>query len=81
MVRCGGFQNVNVPYFRPYNQLKLTGKFSMAEMHAWVTYCLPELPERTPAGDSATFQFVSTFLDTMLECVYRLVLNISDYSL
>ncbi|XP_041358571.1 Bardet-Biedl syndrome 7 protein homolog isoform X2 [Gigantopelta aegis] len=56
---------------RPYNTLKLTGSFSLAEMHNWVCFCLPELPERTPAGDTATFHFESTFLNTQLECCYR----------
>ena len=59
--------------FRPYNVLKLTGVFSLAEVHSWVSFCLPELPERTPAGDSVTFHFCSTFLDTMLECSYKCV--------
>ncbi len=61
-------------HFRPFNRLQLTGNFSMAEMHSWVSFCLPELPERTPAGDVATFTFLSTFLSTMLECTYRSVL-------
>ncbi|XP_064637282.1 Bardet-Biedl syndrome 7 protein homolog isoform X2 [Lineus longissimus] len=56
---------------KPHNTLKLTGNFSLAEMHSWVCFCLPELPERTPAGDSCTFQFTSTFLNTQLQCCYR----------
>ena len=58
-------------YFRPYNTLKLTGQFSQAEVHSWVYFCMPELPERTPVGDTVTFHFMSTFLDTMLECSYK----------
>ncbi|XP_046325809.1 Bardet-Biedl syndrome 7 protein homolog isoform X2 [Haliotis rufescens] len=56
---------------RPHNSLTLTGQFSLAEIHSWVCFCLPELPDRTPAGDSVTFHFVSTFLSTQLECSYR----------
>ncbi|XP_070553841.1 BBSome complex member BBS7-like isoform X2 [Ptychodera flava] len=56
---------------RPMNTLKLTGQFSLAEIHSWVCFCLPELPERTPSGDSVNFNFLSTFLDTQLECTYR----------
>ncbi|KAK6172249.1 hypothetical protein SNE40_015952 [Patella caerulea] len=56
---------------RPCNTLKLTGQFSLAEVHNWVCFCLPELPERTPAGDTMVFHFTSTFLDTQLECSYR----------
>ncbi|XP_052674145.1 Bardet-Biedl syndrome 7 protein homolog isoform X3 [Crassostrea angulata] len=55
---------------RPLNTIKLSGPFSLAEVHSWVCFCLPELPERTPPGDCITFHFVSTFLDTQLECVY-----------
>ncbi|XP_052252267.1 Bardet-Biedl syndrome 7 protein homolog isoform X2 [Dreissena polymorpha] len=55
---------------RPHNSLKLTGQFSQGEMHSWVCFCLPELPEKTPPGDSVQFHFVSTFLDTQLECLY-----------
>ncbi|XP_063422999.1 Bardet-Biedl syndrome 7 protein homolog isoform X4 [Mytilus trossulus] len=55
---------------RPLNTVKLTGQFSLAEIHSWVSFCLPELPERTPPGETITFHFMSTFLDTLLECVY-----------
>ena len=56
---------------RPLNKLRLLGSFSVAEMHSWVVSCLPEVPDRTPAGDVVTFSFVSTFLNTVLECTYR----------
>ncbi|BFZ14686.1 hypothetical protein BsWGS_17726 [Bradybaena similaris] len=56
---------------RSHNTLTLRGQFSLAEVHSWLLFCLPELPERTPAGDSANFQFSSTFLDTQLDCTYR----------
>ncbi|XP_071527283.1 BBSome complex member BBS7-like isoform X2 [Panulirus ornatus] len=55
---------------RPYNTLTLKGQFTLPEIHAWVVFCLPELPERTPAEEHAEFTFVSTFLDTQLQCVY-----------
>ncbi|XP_065310019.1 BBSome complex member BBS7-like isoform X1 [Dermacentor albipictus] len=56
---------------RPLNVLKLCGPFSLAEMHAWLVLSLPEVAERPPATDSATLHFVSTFLGTLLTCVYR----------
>lgn len=56
---------------RPLNTLKLTGQFSLAEMHSWIHFSLPEVPERPPASDTASFQFVSTFLNTQLDCTYR----------
>ena len=43
----------------------------MAEMHTWISFCLPEVPEKPPALDEATFIFMSTFLDTMLQVDYR----------
>eukprot|EP00794_Sanderia_malayensis_P007541 gene7541-8378_t len=56
---------------RPYNTLRLTGAFSLSEVHSWITMVLPEVPERTPAGDEVTFNFMSTFLETHLECNYK----------
>lgn len=55
---------------RPTNKLKLNGSFSLAEMHSWVHYCVPELPEKTPAENEATFFFINTFLGTQLEINY-----------
>ncbi|XP_059178625.1 Bardet-Biedl syndrome 7 protein homolog isoform X3 [Physella acuta] len=56
---------------RPHNTLTLKGQFSLTEIHSWLFFCLPELPEKPPAGDLASFQFSSTFLDTQLDCTYR----------
>ncbi|XP_053317390.1 Bardet-Biedl syndrome 7 protein [Spea bombifrons] len=56
---------------RPMNTLSLTGQFSFAEIHSWVVFCLPEVPEKTPVGENITFYFQNTFLDTQLECSYR----------
>lgn len=55
---------------RPMNRLSLVGQFSLAEIHSWVVFCLPEVPEKTPAGDSTTFYFNNTFLGTQLEAKY-----------
>ena len=62
-------------WYRPHNRLTLRGLFSAAEVHSWVNFCLPELPERAPAGDSVNFLFQSTFLDTQLSCTYRYVMS------
>ncbi|XP_068596580.1 Bardet-Biedl syndrome 7 protein [Brachionichthys hirsutus] len=56
---------------RPVNRLSLVGHFSFAEIHSWVVFCLPEVPEKTPAGESITFYFQNTFLGTQLEATYR----------
>uniref|UniRef100_A0A3B5Q1E5 Bardet-Biedl syndrome 7 n=1 Tax=Xiphophorus maculatus TaxID=8083 RepID=A0A3B5Q1E5_XIPMA len=55
---------------RPMNQLSLVGQFSFAEIHSWVVFCLPEVPEKTPAGESVTFYFHNTFLGTQIEATY-----------
>uniref|UniRef100_A0A3Q3IW34 Bardet-Biedl syndrome 7 n=1 Tax=Monopterus albus TaxID=43700 RepID=A0A3Q3IW34_MONAL len=55
---------------RPMNRLSLVGQFSFAEIHSWVVFCLPEVPEKTPAGDCITFCFQNTFLGTQLESTY-----------
>ncbi|XP_076807399.1 BBSome complex member BBS7-like isoform X2 [Clavelina lepadiformis] len=56
---------------RPMNTLTLSGPFSIAEIHSWIAFCLPDLPERPPTGDVVTLYFINTFLDTQLECIYR----------
>ncbi|XP_063692711.1 Bardet-Biedl syndrome 7 protein homolog [Bolinopsis microptera] len=56
---------------RPMNTLKLSGKFSLGEVHSWIGYCIPEVPDKCPSGESITMFFQSTFLDTQLECNYR----------
>ncbi|XP_069781264.1 Bardet-Biedl syndrome 7 protein isoform X2 [Narcine bancroftii] len=60
-----------IDHNRPVNSLTLTGQFSFAEIHSWVVFCLPEVPDKVPVGDSITFYFQNTFLDTQLECIYR----------
>ena len=70
-VRLASLSPAPCPTRRPYNRLTLTGKFSYAEVHAWLAFCLPEVPERPPSADTATLCFVSTFLDTMLHIAYR----------
>ena len=57
---------------RPHNTLKLSGAFSLAEMHTWLGFCLPEVPEKPPASSNeAKFDFVSCFLETSLRAEYR----------
>eukprot|EP00069_Balaena_mysticetus_P019254 bmy_02485T0 len=60
-----------IDHDRPMNTLTLTGQFSFAELHSWVVFCLPEVPEKPPAGECVTFYFQNTFLDTQLESTYR----------
>lgn len=55
----------------PLNSLTLRGPFSLAEIHSWVVFCLPDLSERPPAANSATYTYISTFLHTKLHCSYK----------
>uniref|UniRef100_A0A8D3EEU4 Bardet-Biedl syndrome 7 n=1 Tax=Scophthalmus maximus TaxID=52904 RepID=A0A8D3EEU4_SCOMX len=65
----------SIDHERPMNRLSLVGQFSFAEIHSWVVFCLPEVPEKTPAGESITFHFHNTFLGTQFSypfqcCIY-----------
>ena len=55
---------------KPQNVLTLSGQFSMAEIHSWISFCLPEVSEKVPASEMASLSFISTFLDTVLTCSY-----------
>ena len=60
--------------YRPMNSLQLKGQFSIAELHSWLIFALPEMPERPPhttSDEDITFNFISTFLSTQLQCKYR----------
>lgn len=56
---------------RPVNKLTLTGQFSVAEMHSWLHYSIPEIPEKPSAETEVDFYFVNTFLGTQLEVSYK----------
>ncbi|XRB13940.1 Bardet-Biedl syndrome 7 protein [Pseudoscourfieldia marina] len=56
---------------RPSNELKVIGKFTVAEIHMWVGMCLPEIPTKPPGDDRIEYVFVSTLMGTMLKCSYR----------
>ncbi len=51
--------------FRPTNRLRLTGTFSLAEMHTWIRYCLPEVPEKVP-WTFKMLMFVCEFVHVIL---------------
>ena len=33
-------------FCRPLNVLNLKGPFSLAEVHSWICFCIPDVPER-----------------------------------
>ncbi|XP_047121866.1 Bardet-Biedl syndrome 7 protein homolog isoform X3 [Schistocerca piceifrons] len=55
---------------RPFNVLTLKGFFSLAEVHTWICFCLPEVPEKPPMNEKNVLAFKSAFTDTMLLCSY-----------
>ncbi|XP_054259851.1 Bardet-Biedl syndrome 7 protein homolog [Macrosteles quadrilineatus] len=55
---------------RSFNSLGLKGNFSLAEMHSWVSHCLPEVPEKPPLEDKVSYIFTSTLMHSMLHCTY-----------
>lgn len=58
---------------RPFNTLSLKGPFSQAEMHNWISYCIPEVPEKmqTQLGEKNMFYFKNIFAGTLLHCEFR----------
>ena len=56
---------------RPFNTVTLKGTFGFADIHSWVSICLPSVPVRLQEGDRATMTYVSTFLGTQLECAFE----------
>jgi len=52
------------------NVLKISGSFSLPEVHSWVVACLPEVPARVQT-EEVSFGFRNTFLGTLLLCSYR----------
>ncbi|KAL1110414.1 hypothetical protein AAG570_007945, partial [Ranatra chinensis] len=60
----------NTDLNRSCNSLTLKGGFSMAEMHSWVSQCLPEIPAKAPINEKVEYYFVSSFIGTILHCSY-----------
>ncbi|EFA01565.1 Bardet-Biedl syndrome 7 protein homolog-like Protein [Tribolium castaneum] len=56
---------------RLFNTLTMTGTFSLAEMHTWVSQSLPEVPEKPQFGENTVLCFQSTFFGTILQCSYQ----------
>ncbi|RZB77484.1 Bardet-Biedl syndrome 7 protein -like, partial [Asbolus verrucosus] len=56
---------------RTFNTLTLKGTFSLAEIHTWVSQCLPEVPEKPQIAETTVLHFESTLLGTILQCSYQ----------
>ncbi|CAK9818413.1 Bardet-Biedl syndrome 7 protein [Anthophora quadrimaculata] len=56
----------------PFNELKLVGSFTVAEMHAWLSFALPDVPERPHLEEGeASLTYISSFIGTLLKCKYK----------
>jgi Bardet-Biedl syndrome 7 protein len=56
---------------RPYNTLSITGNFTLGDAHAWLRFCLPDVPEHIPVDEEAILYFKGVFTGTQLECSYK----------
>ncbi|KAK9297601.1 hypothetical protein QLX08_008749 [Tetragonisca angustula] len=56
----------------PFNALRLIGGFTIAEMHAWLSFALPDVPERPLLEEGeAILTYVSSFIGTVIKCRYK----------
>lgn len=55
---------------KPMSSLRLSGGFSLVQIHDWVTACLPDVPGRLQE-DQVTMYFQNTFLGSLLVCKYQ----------
>ena len=53
------------------NELKITGDFTVNEVHAWVHFCLPDVSDKFMSME-ATNCYKNSFTGTHLTCAYRL---------
>jgi hypothetical protein len=56
----------------PFSELRLSGAFSLAQVHGWAAACLPDLPPRPPtigadSGD-VRYSFRGAALGSLLGC-------------
>lgn len=58
-------KTTEVPPEVAMNELRLTGPFSVVDMHQWLALCLNELPSR-PTDDEMVITYRSTFVGTVL---------------
>jgi Bardet-Biedl syndrome 7 protein len=76
--RINGFKNKDNNL--PWNLLKFTGNFTIAQAHSWLSFCLPDIPPHYSAtsenGDSgrnvrAELYFRNAFVGSHLMCTYE----------
>eukprot|EP01119_Soliformovum_irregulare_P023027 TRINITY_DN7982_c0_g1_i1.p1 TRINITY_DN7982_c0_g1~~TRINITY_DN7982_c0_g1_i1.p1 ORF type:complete len:512 (+),score=109.64 TRINITY_DN7982_c0_g1_i1:607-2142(+) len=54
-----------------FSELKITGVFTLTEMHSWIAFCLSDVPDVIRSEDpEITYYFVSSFSGTILQCQF-----------
>ena len=56
---------------RPMSELRITGGFSLLEIHTWVGGCLPDVAARPPVEDAVALTYRSALLGSLLQARYR----------
>ena len=57
---------------RPMSELRITGNFTLDDMHTWMGACLNEVPNRAPNGqDEISYDFENVLLSTVLQVTVR----------
>ena len=52
------------------NELRITGDFSISEVHSWLHFCLPDVSDRVNTTE-VTMCFKNSYTGTHLSCTYR----------
>ena len=56
----------------PMNELRITGQFTIAQMHMWISTCMPEISVHAPVSQQEeSLHFRNGHLGTVLEIRYR----------
>lgn len=51
--------------------LTIKGPFSLAEIHSWISQCLPEITQKPQSIEKNELWFQSALIGSVLRCVYQ----------
>ena len=57
----------------PFSRLTFKGGLTLADIHSWLRFCLPNIPEKVPPEDDVDFYFIHSRWKTRLTCHYKYV--------
>ncbi|KAK3724948.1 hypothetical protein QZH41_017162, partial [Actinostola sp. cb2023] len=58
---------------KPMNSLKLSGQFSLAEVHSWVCFCLPEVPESIITISCSSSSIITIIIITIISSIIIII--------